>query len=245
MSGWFAKEKDKKTLKVTPEVLAKFEVNKDDLLAIAVSKHEENLEQEKKEVDASLRALVTQEEKLREELVTSIREDTEETLKAPGEGAISALGMSGFKKISYEIKSSLVKPDPKSPVEFSDDPLLGLEDFGNLKNIYYRLTLIQQVDRNYASNQSIFFSMGHIALSQNHKVLIENIRTSRKKITEVQRRAVEVRGELANLTKKERQVKARLASRILEQTEEGRDLLETIGFGSFETKALPLDKNTT
>ena len=246
MSGWFGKEKDKKTLKVTPEVLAKFEVNKDDLLAIAVSKHEENLEQEKKEVDTTLRTLIAQEEKLREELTASIREHAEETLKEPGEGAISALGMSGFKKLSYEIKTSLVKPDPKRLVEqqISDDPLFGLQDFSNLKNIYYSLSLMQQTNRNHASNLSTFTSTGHIALSQNHKVLIDEIQTSHKKIAEIQRRAVEIRGELSNLAKKERQVKARLASKILEQTEEGRHLLETIGFGSFEPKALPLNENT-
>lgn len=192
----------------TPKVDVDFQISKEDLVAIAVSRHEQHLISEKDRFSKAISEAQKEGKKLAKELVNKIQQHVETA--------------------TSERVAALEEALKDFNVEISVDNRVIKED-----KIEYSITV--HSCRNGGYNQQVgLCKVKSFRKPADVVELEEKIETSKETLESLNQKSLEVRRELSRLATKERQARALLAQKVLEKTEQGQAFLSSLEDGTLK-----------
>lgn len=197
---------------LAPEVISKMEITKEDLVAIAMAKKERELMTARAAKDREIKDVASQIQNSQKEIAKSVDLAVNAAAKTAGEAVVATLKVHGWPDANYAVTHS-----------FTD------------KQINYNLQ-IKTADKNSRYNDGGISQTQILPFTDDQVSINEKIVALNEKYQSIQNEAVEIRKEIGNMPSLERQARAALAARVLENTEEGRALLDSIS----DIKSLPM-----
>lgn len=191
----------------TPKVDVDFQINKEDLVAIAVSRHEQHLLSEKDKFAKLISAAQKAGKKLTKDLVDKVQQHVDTA--------------------TSERVAALEEALKDFNVEVSVDNRVIKED-----KIEYTISISSTQDA--YGRQTGLHKNKHFKKPADIKELEEKIESSKENINELTEKSLEVRKELSRLSTKERQARALLAQRVLEKTDQGQAFLASLDDGTLK-----------
>jgi hypothetical protein len=190
---------------ISTDVFSSVQVTKEDLIAVALSRHEQELLKRERTL-SSRKSIASKEmkqkgqdiERLAQALVASNGDDGMKAVTA----AMNAAG--------FAVKLSLTVDDISSAT------------------IKYRSTIVSK-EASFAHARAYLSKDISVETSQEISNLISDKESLSQEILTIQSQRIEVKRALSNLGTVERSARAAIAENVLEQSEEGRNLLDKIG----------------
>ena len=198
--------------KISTALSVAVEARTDDILAIAVSSHEDLLEQQRAVLDKNIRRLTKTKEELAQQLETMSKAQADKTFKGGLDALCLQLDDWGFEKVLAKFEAvdlDLTKRQITVNCQISSEAARTVHYYGN----EYRETLTAKKV---------------VAASDEICAKIDELRKVEDELDSLVNLHAEVRRALANIDRVERRARAALARKTLEATEEGRALLETM-----------------
>ena len=181
------------------EIALKCEISQQDIVAITVSKAEEELVRRRKGLERDKKELSKEIEELHKKRLTEFDKSTAEKAKECEKFLAPA-----FKKCGIEIK---VKPYENRHNTFNEELEAGVF-----------------VGKKSGRGNDMHFKV-KVKPTAEFKKISKDLTSAKKRMTSVIEELEEVYRDIQELPRKERQAKARLATAILKQTPEGRAIL--------------------
>lgn len=200
---------------IIPEWTIGGTIDKDDVIAITVAAYEGKLLNDEK----VLRQAITQAGKKLQGAEEQIRKEIDQVIKKRAndsklKAACEALGKAGFGKFVPKVIAQEVLRQDKTIVIAMTASVVGIET--------------NRADRGgrYGTGLSI---SEEVPLAASHKALKKKKAEILSEIQEIEDQVLQVKKDLSNLARTERQAKAKLAMVTLERSSEGRALLAKLG----------------
>jgi hypothetical protein len=193
------------------DIITKMEISKDDLIAIAVARREQELLLKKKTLNGEIKALKSNKKEAEEAFQANCVETVKDKFRANVNPIVNNLIVLGQKvKVKWTVTTSVGKP----------------AHYHNAENdIQY---VIKFEPENGGYNSRVFEIKGSFDFSEDQNEAKELIDIIDSKLKDKQAESVEVRKNLSQLATVERQAKAALAIKVLNNSDGGKELLETI-----------------
>jgi hypothetical protein len=194
----------------TPKVDVDFQINKEDLVAIAVSRHEQHLLAEKDRFSKKITKAQKEGKKLAKDLKSKVEQHVESATSERVEALKEAL-----KDFNAHVTVSHAIHDEK---------------------IEYSITINSCRNNNYNNN----YNQVGLCKTKSFKKpadvvdLEEKIQENTDLAESLSEKSLEVRRELSRLATKERQARALLAQRVLEKTDQGQAFLASLDDGTLK-----------
>ena len=192
----------------TPKVDVDFNISKEDLVAIAVSRHEQHLLGEKDRFTKLVNDAQKAGKKLAKDLVDKVQQHVE-TATAERVAALEE-ALKDF-NVEIDVNNRVIKEDK---IEYS---------------------IMVHSCRNGGYNQQVgLCKVKSFKKPADVADIEEQIEASKETLESLTNKSLEVRRELSRLATKERQARALLAQRVLEKTDQGRAFLDSLDDGTLK-----------
>ena len=182
------------------------DITKEDLVAIAVSKHEQALYGQKEQLEKEIIGIEEAMDTIAKSRDKHIQSIAESRFKKPLKALLTNLKALGFSAATVKLEASLKKEE--------DEQIVATIQIIQDNSGGYVLAAMHRSER--------------IDLDDKGREFTEQLQALSDQLARIRTEAVKIRKELSKISTMERQARATLAMNVLRKTDEGKELLENL-----------------